>query len=110
MALYLTMHYFARAVIRQMMDKLEDWTWCMAGDATCQACPYRWDLINAKSIAIKASGRKPWMPRLTVCYQCFQPQTIYCVADPEAEQDTCQCPDMVMPLRYGAFKRPGREA
>ncbi|KYK53950.1 hypothetical protein DCS_05899 [Drechmeria coniospora] len=142
MDLYLTIRHCARAVISQTMDRPEDWTWCMTGDATCQACPdahttprppgpalglqdadaafpgakearrqdridsdtverykrdlegvkmiclycrvvgrpfdhaggacpYRWDWIKAKSAAIKASGRNPWMPSLTVCYRCF---------------------------------------
>lgn len=78
---------------------------------TATACARRFDWIRAKTKALqdcKNRGRD-WMDRFAVCWTCFQPQEICRSADPEYEGDTsCQFRDMVIPLCYGAFSRPGR--
>jgi hypothetical protein len=74
------------------------------------ACAWRWDWIHAKKKALaacKTSGRS-WMPKLVVCWKCYQPQNICRVADPEVEDETeCLFPDMVIPLCYGKYAQAG---
>ncbi|RBA14537.1 hypothetical protein FPRO05_03329 [Fusarium proliferatum] len=78
---------------------------------TVTACARRFDWIRAKQKALRdcQSKKKEWMDRHAVCWKCYQPQEICRAADPEYEGDnSCQYPDMVMPLCFGAFSRPGR--
>ncbi|PNP50722.1 hypothetical protein FNYG_15934 [Fusarium nygamai] len=75
------------------------------------ACARRFDWIRAKKKALHdcQSKEKEWMDPHAVCWKCYQPQEICRAADPEYEGDkSCQYPDMVMPLCFGAFSRPGR--
>jgi hypothetical protein len=44
------------------------------------------------------------------CWRYFQPQGICRVADPEHEENECRYPDLVLPLCYGVFVRPGGQA
>jgi hypothetical protein len=74
-------------------------------------CARRHDWIRAKTKALReCQGKnKEWMDRFAVCWKCYQPQEICRAADPEYEEVTaCQFPDMVIPLCFGAFNRPGR--
>ncbi|KAF9767808.1 hypothetical protein IL306_014962 [Fusarium sp. DS 682] len=74
-------------------------------------CARRHDWIRAKTKALReCQGKnKEWMDRFAVCWKCYQPQEICRAADPEYEEVTaCQFPDMVIPLCFGAFSRPGR--
>ncbi|KAG8673877.1 hypothetical protein FPOAC1_007196 [Fusarium poae] len=78
---------------------------------TVTACARRFDWIRAKQKALRdcQSKKKEWMDRHAVCWKCYQPQEICRAADPEYEGDnSCQYPDMVMPLCFGAFSQPGR--
>ncbi|RKK44596.1 hypothetical protein BFJ69_g18316, partial [Fusarium oxysporum] len=78
---------------------------------TATACARRFDWIRAKQKALRdcQSKKKEWMDRHAVCWKCYQPQEICRAADPEYEGDnSCEYPDMVMPLCFGAFSRPGR--
>lgn len=75
-----------------------------------QACPRRWSWIRAKQAAIEARQKegRPWIEKFIVCWTCYQPQDICRVADPASEESECRFPDMVMPLCYGVFQRPGQ--
>jgi hypothetical protein len=78
---------------------------------TTAACARRFNWIQAKKKALQdcQSKNKEWMEHYAVCWICYQPQEICRVADPEYEGDKlCRYPDMVMPLCFGAFSRPGR--
>lgn len=75
------------------------------------ACARRHNWIRAKQKALReCQGKgKEWMDRYAVCWICYQPQGICRAADPEYDGDgSCRFPDMVMPLCFGAFGRPGR--
>jgi len=76
------------------------------------SCRRRWDWIHAKRDVVRkcrAEG-KEWMSEYVACWKCFQPQSICRVADPEASETKCQYPDMVLPLCYGIYIRPGGPA
>jgi hypothetical protein len=67
--------------------------------------------MRAKQKALRdcQSKKNEWMALYTVCWTCYQPQEICRAADPEYEGDkSCRNPDMVMPLCFNAFSRPGR--
>jgi hypothetical protein len=53
------------------------------------------------------SEDKEWIQRYVACWNCYQPQDVCQAADPEHEEVECQFPDMVMPLCYGVYNRPG---
>jgi len=76
---------------------------------TPESCSHRYDWIHAKNEAYgtqKKAG-KAWIAQYIACWNCYQPQHICRVADPEHEETECQLPDMVMPLCYGVYCRPG---
>ncbi|KAI5458862.1 P-loop containing nucleoside triphosphate hydrolase protein [Mariannaea sp. PMI_226] len=78
---------------------------------TATACSRRHNWIRAKQSALNAckSQNKEWMAKYAVCWKCYQPQEICRAADPEViGKRICRFPDMVIPLCYGAFYRPGR--
>jgi len=74
-----------------------------------QACPRRFEWIRAKRQTLRAckQSHKAWIQPYIVCWQCYQPQEICRVADPEHEESQCRFPDLVLPLCYGVYKRPG---
>ncbi|KAH7385148.1 P-loop containing nucleoside triphosphate hydrolase protein [Cadophora sp. MPI-SDFR-AT-0126] len=74
-------------------------------------CSRRFRWIRAKQEAYRTRDRedKEWIGRYVACWQCYQPQDICRVADPEHEETECRFPDMVMPLCYGVYCRPGGE-
>jgi superfamily II DNA or RNA helicase len=77
---------------------------------TAAACARRFDWIQAKKKALQDCQRrkKKWMDPHAVCWKCYQPQEICRAADPAYEGDkSCQYPDMVIPLCFGAFCRLG---
>lgn len=80
-------------------------------DHAAGACSRRMHWIRTKSKAYqtrKKAGRE-WIKKHVACWMCYQPQSVCRVADPEVEEETnCRFPDMVMPLCYGAYCRPGR--
>ena len=47
------------------------------------------------------------MPRYIVCWNCYQPQDICRVADPDHEESECRFPNMVIPICVAAYKRVG---
>lgn len=73
------------------------------------SCHRRWDWINVKKAVLQElAGRgRAWLQEYVACWRCFQPQSICRVADPEHEESTCQYPDLVLPLCYGVYVRPG---
>ena len=73
------------------------------------ACSRRFHWIRAKNEALQRQRqyKKEWIPRYVACWNCYQPQDLCRVADPEHEETTCRFPDMVMPLCYGVWKRVG---
>ncbi|PQE16365.1 telomere-associated recQ-like helicase protein [Rutstroemia sp. NJR-2017a BVV2] len=75
-------------------------------------CSRRFHWIRAKQEAYRTRDRegKAWIGRYVACWQCYQPQDICRVADPAHEETECRFPDMVMPLCYGVYCRPGGEA
>lgn len=75
-------------------------------------CPRRFHWINAKTQAYDSRKRenKEWIGRYLACWKCYQPQEICRVADTEHDESECRFPDMVMPLCYGVYFRPGRDA
>jgi hypothetical protein len=75
-------------------------------------CSRRFHWINAKSEAYQTRKReeKDWIQRYIVCWECYQPQDICRVADPDHEETECRFPDMVIPICYGAYKRVGGSA
>lgn len=81
-------------------------------DHRASACPRRSHWINAKADAYQTRKRegKGWIARYVACWKCYQPQEVCHVADPEHEETECKFPDMVMPLCYGVYYRPGRDA
>lgn len=78
------------------------------------ACSRRWHWIRAKTTALqmRKAEKKPWIEDYAACWKCYQPQSICRLADQDAAKaeglTACRFPDMVMPLCYGAFRRPGR--
>jgi orsellinic acid/F9775 biosynthesis protein OrsD/helicase-like protein/RAD3-like DEAD/DEAH box helicase len=78
-------------------------------DHAAGACPRRFQWIHAKNEAYQTRKRekKEWIQRYMACWNCYQPQDICRVADPEHEETECQFPDIVMPLCYGVWKRSG---
>jgi len=80
-------------------------------DHTPGKCSRRFRWIRAKQEAYHTRDRedKEWIGRYVACWQCYQPQDICRVADPEHEETECRFPDMVMPLCYGVYCRPGGE-
>jgi Lhr-like helicase len=80
-------------------------------DHTPQSCPRRFHWIRAKEHAYQTrkKEKREWIARYIVCWNCYQPQEICRVADPEHEDTICRFPNMVMPLCYGVFHRPGRD-
>jgi superfamily II DNA helicase RecQ len=74
-----------------------------------QACSRRFDWIHAKNNAYQArkTEGKEWIQRYVVCWKCYQPQDICHAADPEHEEVECRFRDMIMPLCYGVYHRPG---
>ncbi|KAJ9130107.1 DEAD/DEAH box helicase [Pleurostoma richardsiae] len=87
-------------------------------DHRATSCSRRWSWIKAKTAVMRSCERdgRPWMADFAACFWCYLPQTICRRADPEAEEDgeeaekECRFRDMVMPLCYGAFYRPGPRA
>lgn len=73
-------------------------------------CSRRFHWINAKRDAIELRKRegKMWIYRYVVCWDCYQPQDICRVADPDHEEVECRFPDMVMPLCYEVYRQVGR--
>jgi superfamily II DNA or RNA helicase len=74
-------------------------------------CARRHHWIKAKQKALRdcQSRNRDWLERYVVCWNCYQPQEICRAADPDYDGDrSCRFPDMVMPLCFGAFSRPGR--
>jgi hypothetical protein len=72
-------------------------------------CSRRFHWINAKRDALelrKHEGRE-WIQPYIACWDCYQPQDICRVADPDHEEVECRFPDMVMPLCYGVYRRVG---
>ncbi|RAL58160.1 hypothetical protein DID88_002364 [Monilinia fructigena] len=78
-------------------------------DHLSSQCSRRSDWIHAKGEALQACqfDERDWMPRYIVCWNCYQPQEICRVADPEHEEIACRFPDMVMPLCHGVYKKVG---
>jgi superfamily II DNA or RNA helicase len=76
------------------------------------SCRQKWDWIRAKQDVLRRCKEegKEWILEYVVCWTCFQPQSICRVADPQAGEDKCRFPDMVMPLCYGMYVRPGGAA
>ena len=73
-------------------------------------CKRRWDWINPKQklVARCKRGNIKWMPTLIVCWNCYQPQKICRVADPEViEVVKCEHPDIIIPTCYGIYRRNG---
>jgi len=72
-------------------------------------CSRRFHWIHAKNEAVQTRKReeKDWIQRYVACWNCYQPQDLCRAADPEHEETACRFPDMVMPLCYGVWKRPG---
>lgn len=72
-------------------------------------CSRRFRWINAKKEVYEnqKSQGKEWIRRYVACWECYQPQDICRVADPEHEETECRFLDMVMPLSYGVYCRPG---
>jgi len=72
-------------------------------------CSRRFHWIQAKNEAHQTRKRegKDWIERYVACWHCYQPQDICRVADPEHEETECRYPNMVMPLCYGVWQRPG---
>jgi len=72
-------------------------------------CSRRFRWIHAKQEAYRTRERedKEWIERYVACWQCYQPQDICRVADPEHEETKCRFPDMAMPLCYGVYHRVG---
>jgi hypothetical protein len=73
------------------------------------ACSRRFHWIHAKNEAYQTRKReeKEWIQRYVACWNCYQPQDLCRAADPEHEETECRFPDMVMPLCYGVYRRPG---
>jgi hypothetical protein len=107
----------------QALDRYEQDLRLMAGSCLyCRAmsrrfdhapmsCSHRFDWIHAKNEAYQARKQagKAWIAQYVACWRCYQPQHICRVADPEHEETECQLPDMVMPLCYGVYRRPGSQ-
>jgi superfamily II DNA helicase RecQ len=74
-----------------------------------QKCPRRFYWIHAKNEAYqqRKGEKREWIQRYVACWNCYQPQDICRVPDTEHEDVECQFPDMVMPLCYGVYCRPG---
>ena len=75
-------------------------------------CSPRFRWINAKNAAYQSqkSKGKEWIRRYVACWDCYQPQDICRVADPEHEESECRFPGMVIPLCDGVYCRPGGQA
>jgi hypothetical protein len=75
------------------------------------SCSRRFDWIRAKQEAyqVREKAGKAWIAQYVACWNCYQPQSICRVADPEHEETKCRLPDMVMPLCYGVYWRPGSQ-
>jgi hypothetical protein len=80
-------------------------------DHAPMSCSRRFDWIHAKNEVCQAQKRagKAWIAKYVACWHCYQPQHICRVADPEHEEAECQLPDMVIPLCYGVYRRPGSQ-
>ncbi|KAF7880786.1 uncharacterized protein EAF01_000538 [Botrytis porri] len=78
-------------------------------DHLSSQCSRRFDWINAKGEALQACqfDERDWMPRYIVCWNCYQPQDICRVADPDHEESECRFPNMVIPICVAAYKRVG---
>jgi hypothetical protein len=78
-------------------------------DHAPQACSRRFRWIHAKKEALGTQQRagKPWIQPYVACWKCYQPQDVCRAADPEHPEAGCRFPDMVMPLCYGVYQRPG---
>jgi Lhr-like helicase len=76
-----------------------------------QSCSRRFYWIHAKNEAYQTRQRegREWIARYVACWDCYQPQDICRVADPEHTETECRFPDMVMPLCYGVYCRPGQD-
>jgi len=72
-------------------------------------CSRRFRWINAKKEAYESrkSKSQEWIRRYVACWECYQPQDICRVADPEHEESQCRFQYMVMPLCYGVYCRLG---
>ena len=80
-------------------------------DHRASACPRRFHWIRLKQDALRVRQEEgqPWIAPYVACWKCFQPQGVCRVADPECEEEVeCRFPDLVLPLCYGVFCRPGR--
>jgi hypothetical protein len=79
-------------------------------DYTASQCAWRFDWIEAKktALAVCHSRGRPWMALYTACWRCFQPQTVCRVADPKYIETAYRFPDVVLPLYYGVYQRPGQ--
>jgi superfamily II DNA helicase RecQ len=77
-----------------------------------QSCSRRFSWIHAKSDAYQArkTEGKEWIQRYVTCWKCYQPQDLCRAADPEHKEVECRFPDMIMPLCYGVYYRPGGQA
>ena len=78
-------------------------------DHTAGQCSHRFEWIRAKEKAygMRQKDGRQWIERYIVCWHCYQPQEICRVADPEHEETACRFRDIVMPLCYGVYHRPG---
>ena len=78
-------------------------------DHAPRSCSQRFHWIHAKDEAYQTrkSEGKEWIPRYVACWKCYQPQDLCRVADPDHEETECRFPDLVMPLCYGVYCRPG---
>ena len=74
-----------------------------------QTCSRRFSWIHAKNDAYQArkTEGKEWIERYVACWKCYQPQDLCRAADPDHEEVECRFPDMIMPLCYGVYHRPG---
>ncbi|PVH72190.1 P-loop containing nucleoside triphosphate hydrolase protein [Cadophora sp. DSE1049] len=95
----------------QVRDQVLDRAAGRSFDHLPSKCSRRFRWIRAKQEAYRTRDRedKEWIGRYVACWQCYQPQDICRVADPEHEETECRFPDMVMPLSYGVYCRPGGE-
>ena len=75
---------------------------------TC-ARRHHWSKAKQKALRDCQSRNRDWLERYVVCWNCYQPQEICRAADPDYNRDrSCRFPDIVIPLCFGAFSRPGR--
>ena len=70
------------------------------------------DWIRAKKAVLVACYKqgKCWITLYIACWQCFQLQTVCRVTDPVYEETSCWLTDLVLPLCYGIYQRPGQAA